>query len=643
MQATNTYQSPKSLFLMAKNAQIYILVLFSLIMATLESHGQSLQYGVDPRVAKIELEKFDREEKVLVPMRDGINLSADIFFPKGERKNRPVILVRSPYNFEIPWNIVLYTHWLKHGYVVMFQNERGTHWSEGKYDEFLPKAKKDGYDTIEWIARQSWSNGHVGTFGCSSAAENQLGLATLDHPAHKAMIPMAPGAGIGQIDPFHEQGNFYRGGARFTAWFDWYYNFGGHNNRPQFPSNLTQEERKYLSKKYQLLVESPEQKLDFDEVLEGLPLSRLMKSIGGPVTPMDRYLQLTPGDPHWKKLDLVREGDRFGVPALWVFSWYDISIAPNIALYNYVQDNVFDQEVANNQFMLIAPGTHCAQGYETAQTVLGDRDLGDARFDYKALFTYWFDYWLKGTNNKVTERPKIQLYTMGSNEWHDYDQWPAKNTQNIRYYLNSDGNANSRYGTGILQSSIVVEDVSDQFVYDPANPVRSRSGGYAKYGPYNQAEVESRHDVLVYSTSPLQEDMNVTGPIEVELYVSSDVLDTDFTIKLVDVDIDGTAYFLDDSIQRVRYREGYDKAVFMDKDKVYKIKVGPMVTSNVFKAGHRIRIEIASSHFPKYARNLNTGGDNINETKWRIAHNRIHHSAKYPSHITVPIVPINKP
>ncbi|ARN73824.1 hypothetical protein BST96_06675 [Oceanicoccus sagamiensis] len=615
-----------------------------------KSYGLGIKYGADPRVAKIEIEQFDKEEKVYIPMRDGINLSADIFFPKSERKNLPTILIRTPYDFELSWNAVLYSHWLKNGYLVIFQYERGTHWSEGRYDEFLPEAKKDGYDTLEWIAKQPWSNGHIGTFGCSSAAENQLGLATLDHPAHKAMIPVAPGVGVGQIGPFYEQGNFYRGGALQSILLGWYKDHG-HQHRPQFSGNLSQQERINLAEKYRLQPQQPEPEkaINLDDSFESLPVSGIMKSIGSPETPIDRYIQRTPADPEWENLDLAREGDRFGVPALWVFSWYDTTVAPNIALYNYVQNNAFDSKTVNNQFMLIAPGMHCTQGLETEQTTVGDRDLGDARFDYLKLYTDWFDYWLKGTNNKITKRKKVQLYTMGDNQWRSFDQWPVKNLHYRRYYLNSDGRANSRYGTGKLQLTPVPETgsnaKSDQFVYDPANPVRSRlrfgAGGMMAvggYGPFNQAEVESRYDVLVYSSEPLNDDVNITGPIEAELYVSSDVLDTDITLKLVDVAPDGTAYQLDDSIQRLRYREGYDKAVFMEKDKVYKVKIGPMATSNVFKAGHQIRIEITGSNFPKYFRNLNTGGDNVNESQWRIARTRIYHSEKYPSHITLPVL-----
>lgn len=621
--------------------------LFFLLLMAFESYGSNLLHGVDPRLAKIELEQFDREEKILVPMRDGVNLSADVIFPKGERKSLPVILIRTPYSFESNYtDTTLLVHWLKSGYAVMYQYERGTHWSEGRFDEFLWKAKDDGFDTIEWISEQTWSNGRVGTYGCSSPAENQLGLATLDHPAHKAMIPVSPGAGIGQIGPFYEQGAFYRGGVWQPFWLGWY-SLAGLKNRPQFTRNLPLQERVNLAKKYSLGIDLPQKDIDYDEILEGLPLSSLIEKIGSPVTPLARYLQLTPNDPYWKNLDLIRDGDRFGVPALWIFSWYDVSVAPSIELYNYVQKNALDEETANNQFMVISPGLHCSQGSETKQTMVGDRDLGDARFNYLSLYTDWFDHWLKGKENKITKREKVQIYTMGDNEWRFFKSWPVKNAQSIRYYLDSDGNANSRYGSGRLQRDVVTKDNggSDEFVYDPANPVRSRlkvgTGGLLDiggYGPFNQAEVESRHDVLVYSSAPLEEDVNVTGPIEVELYVSSNVIDTDFTVKLVDVEPDGTAYQIDDSIQRVRYREGYDKAVYMERDKVYKINIGPMVTSNVFKSGHRIRIEISSSNFPKYARNLNTGGDNVNESKWQIAQNRIHHSARYPSHITIPVV-----
>jgi len=622
-----------------KNFSKQAFLFFFLLLVGVPPSYAYERFGIDQRLSNIELEKYDRENNIQIPMRDGIGLSSDIIFPAGERQNLPVVLVRTPYDLDgtISAASALYTHWLRNGYALVFQNERGTHWSEGSFDEFLFGAKKDGYDTVEWISNQSWSNGKVGTFGCSSSAENQLGLATQSHPAHKAMIPMAPGAGIGQVGSFHEQGNFYRGGVWQPLWLFWFHQYG-HLKRPKIVGDFSIEERSRLRESYNL--QPNKSKVDYYSALQSLPLRNLMHSIGGPATPLDDYLGLSPGDSKWRELDLVGEGDSLNVPALWMFSWYDIAIAPNIELVNYARRNRLNKNESDNNFMLVSPVTHCGFGSESEQTIVGKRDVGDARYDYIGLFTDWFDYWLKGTKNAVLEKPKVQVFTMGDNDWRSYKKWPVDNTDYVRYYLNSTGSANSSAGDGTLQRTKPIEITSDTFMYDPGHPVRSPhyTAPLGDAGAYDQAELELRHDVLVYSTPVLEEDVNVTGPIEVQLYVSSDVNDTDFTVKLVDVHPDGKAYNLDDSIQRARYREGYDKSVLMEKGQVYKITVGPLVTSNVFKKGHQIRVEISSSYFPKYARNLNTGGDNVSETKWVVAHNSIYHSPDYPSYITLPIV-----
>ena len=257
------------------------------------------------------------------------------------------------------------------------------------------------------------------------------------------------------------------------------------------------------------------------------------------------------------------------MPTLWVFSWYDISVMPNIELFNYARRKGTDPEVRDNQFMVISPMQHCAIGRETEQTVVGERFLDDARYDYQTLFVDWFDRWLKGEDNDVGKRPKVESYLMGKNEWRGYDGWPHPKTNFVTYYLAGSRNANSTLGDGRLTPVKPSSSAYDTFVYDPGHPVPSLGGGFccmgtdAVPGAFDQSHLELRRDVLVYTSEPLEEGVNVTGPIEVTLHVSSDAKDTDFAVKVLDVYPDGTAYNLDDSIQRARYREGYDKEVFM--------------------------------------------------------------------------------
>jgi len=270
--------------------------------------------------------------------------------------------------------------------------------------------------------------------------------------------------------------------------------------------------------------------------------------------------------------------------------------------------------------------------------------MGDARLDYDALTFGWFDHFLKGEDSPVLDKqPKVKYYTMGSNKWQSSDTWPPESAKPVTYYLSSAGSANSLYGDGKLTTAPEPKDAADQFTYDPMNPVPTPGGGLLgldhKGGSFDNRSVETRQDVLVYSTGPLAQGMEVTGPVDVTLYVSGDTKDTDFAVKLLDVDADGTAWNIEDNLQRMRYREGYDKPpVWMEKDKVYKVTLQPMQTSNYFAPGHQLRIEISSSSFPHLDRNLNTGGDNVSETKSVVAHNQVHHSKAYPSAITLSVV-----
>ena len=586
-----------------------------------------------------------------VPMRDGVRLDAEIYLPNTAEPPYPTVLIRSPYPSEktLRPNEV-YTAFVENGYAIVFQNERGRFWSEGEH-EYLARAGEDGYDTIDWIAKQEWSNGKVGTIGCSSSAENQLRLMSAAHPAHAAAIPQAPGAGIGKVGPYREQGNLYRGGALqllFPAWFhDYIYYAGAGDPRPQFPPDMTQEDRARVSEYFKLWPQhgwgEPRPEFDYEKYFRHLPVSELNRAVDGPKTDWDRFARLTPADPVWDALHLAGDRDAFGVPALWVFSWYDISMAPNVALYNHARENTSTERARGAQQMIIGPLPHCRFGREKKETQVGDRDLGDARFDYAERYLEWFDYWLKGEKNGALGRPSVRYYQMGANSWVTGNSFPLEGTEYIDLYLDSDGKANTLYGDGVLSRAVPKKAASDGYIYDPLRPVQTHGGGACcmgdvkATGAFDQSTLEMRSDILVYTTPELEEDVTVAGFVEVELYVSSDAKDTDFTTKLIDVSPDGTAYNLDDNIFRARYREGYDKQVFMQPGSVYKLVFPPMITANTFKKGHRIRLEVSSSNFPRYDRNLNTGGNNYDESDPVVARNRIHHSPEHASRIRIPV------
>lgn len=625
-----------------KRLSISLLLILSFVL-TLTAYAQ------DNNVFE-ELEKVAIvDQKVMMPMRDGVRLATDIYRPKTDGKV-PVIFSRTPYNFNTWGDGEQRTRTarsaleaVKRGYAYVVQNERGRYFSEGEWD-ILGVPLTDGYDAFSWMSDQDWSNGKVGTLGCSSTAEWQMAVAALDHPSHAAMVPQGYGAGVGRVGDFYEQGNWYRGGAEQLLFFAWLYGVEHDKFKPRIPEGATQEDLIRISRFYDLAPENPP--IDMSEALAHLPIQDILKNVNGKKEIFDKMVRRKPNDPEWFEGGLYHDNMDFGVPSFWFVSWYDVSSSPNIALYNHVRENASDKEIRDNQYLVIAPTLHCGFTRATENTIVGERSVGDARLNYDEQIYDWFDFWLKGEETGFFENtPKVQYYTMGSNEWKSSDVWPPKNAVMTPYYLRSGGNANSLYGDGVLSTDPPARsDTPDSFVYDPMNPVPSHGGNVCctgnavQGGAMDQQAMETRHDILVYTTEPLEEGTEITGSIETTLYVSSDVKDTDFTIKLIDVYPDGTAYNLDETIQRVRYREGYDKEVFMEEGNVYKVDLTPMSTSNYFKKGHRIRLEISSSNFPRFARNLNTGGNNYDESEGVVANNSVHHSTQYPSQIRLPII-----
>src|SRR3989339_650286 len=527
----------------------------------------------------------------MMPMRDGIRLATDIYRPKGNGKY-PVVFSRTPYNFNT-WidgkmvNGPLQAAYeaVSRGYVYVVQNERGRFFSEGEWD-ILGTPITDGYDALEWMSKQSWSNGKVGLIGCSSTAEWQMAVASQNHPALAAMVAQGFGAGVGRVGKFMEQGNWYRGGAQQMLFTSWLYGTQHDKLAPRLPLGIQQKDVQRLQKFYDMGPEYP--RVDWAQGLRHLPVQ-----------------------------DII----------------------------NHVRNAAKSKMVADNQYLVIAPVLHCSYKRATENTIVGERSVGDARLNYDELTWGWFDMLLKGQPNDFkTTQPRVRYYTMGANKWQQAESFPLPNTEMKPFYLASAGKANTRNGDGALSMMPPSKDIPDAFTYDPMNPVGSYGGNVCctgnavQGGSFDQSQMELRNDILVYTSDELKDGVEVTGFIESTLYVSSTGLDTDVTIKLIDVYPDGKAYNLDETIQRLRYREGYDKEVFMEKGKVYKVDLTPMVTSNYFAPGHKIRIEVSSSNFPRFDRNLNTGGNNYDESKGVVVENKIHHSKQSPSVIKLPMI-----
>ncbi|QKZ14689.1 CocE/NonD family hydrolase [Spirosoma sp. KUDC1026] len=589
------------------------------------------------------------EQKVMMPMRDGVRLATDVFRPKGDGRY-PIIFSKTPYNFnswgdgelrQNSYQVALDA--VKRGYAYVVQNERGKFFSEGNWDILGPPTT-DAYDAFTWMTKQPWSNGKIGLYGCSSTAEWQMAAASLGHPALAAMVPQGFGAGVGKVGPFMEQGNWYRGGAQQMLFTTWLYGTQVDQlARPLFPKTATSEDLTRVSRFYDLAPEMP--KVDWAQGLKHLPVQDIIKNVNGAKGIYEKMIVRKPNDPDWYKGGLYHENMPFNVPSYWFVSWYDVSTGPNLALFNHVRKNATDPKVRDSQYLVIAPTLHCAYRRATENTIVGERSVGDARLDYDTMIYGWFDHWLKDDKSDLSKMPRVKYYTMGANKWQTSDTWPPANINMTTYYLTSNGRANSLYGDGTLTPAAPPKtSPADAFAYDPMYPVPSYGGNVCcagnsvQGGSFDQHQMETRQDILVYTTEPFANGVELTGSIESTLYVGSDAKDTDFTVKLIDVYPDGKAYNLDETILRARYREGFDKEVWLEKGKVYKLDLSPMTTSNFFAPGHRIRIEVSSSNFPRFDRNMNTGGNNVTETKSVVAHNQIFHSAQYPSQVRLPIV-----
>jgi len=617
---------------------------FLLILLFLSSFSQAQEKNILEQLQEIAIV----DQKVMMPMRDGVRLATDIYRPKTD-KPVPVIFSRTPYNFNSYRDGELVTRTMQtaleavqKGYAYVVQNERGRFFSEGEWD-ILGTPLTDGYDAFTWMAEQNWSNGKIGTIGCSSTAEWQMAVAAMNHPAHAALIPQGYGAGVGRIGKYYEQGNWYRGGAGQMLFTAWLYGTQHDPMAPKLPEGISQEDLLRLQKFYDMAPRYP--RVDWKEALSHLPVQDIIQNVNGPKGIYEEMITRKPNSPEWYQGGLFHDDMEFEKPAFWFVSWYDVASSPNLAMYKHIRENAKDPKVRDNQYLVIAPTLHCAFTRATENTIVGERSMGDARLPYNDMTYAWFDYWLKGEANNVTEKmPKVTYFTMGANKWQYADTWPPKEAQMVTYFLDSKGNANSKLGDGKLTPSKPNRDNPDTFQYDPMDPVTSYGGNVCctgnavQGGSFDQQEMELRKDILVYTSDVLTDGVEVSGFIESKLYLSSDVKDTDLTIKLIDVYPDGTAYNLDETIQRVRYREGYEKEVFMENGKVYEVNMTPMSTSNYFEKGHKIRIEVSSSNFPRFDRNLNTGGNNYDETEGVVATNAIHHSRRYPSSVSLPIV-----
>jgi uncharacterized protein len=575
------------------------------------------------------------EEEVPVPMRDGVRLSATIVHPlKGPSPDvkHSVILIKTPYSpvgeLTRGFRKDMFSRLVHKGYTLIVVNDRGTRWSEGEY-HWLRGIKDDGYDTLSWIAAQPWSNGRVGTFGCSSSAEGQLPIATLNHPAHKAMVPIGAATGVGEIPGYSDEGVWYLGGVPQLFW-SWWFQIYGYHAHPVMPAGISQEQRTRLAHTY-----SPDSNPPYRADLEAyLPSADILKAAGSPQTDFDTLMRIAPASADWSAYDFLRAGDSTRVPALHMDSWFDlVEIYPTAKLYEYLSRN------SPNQYLLVGPTQHCQQGTETEHTRIGENDVGDARFDYASQIIAFFDHYVENDGKGRFDMPKVQFYTMRTNTWTKTDAWPVR-AEPYRLYLHAKSPANSLSGGGSLdEHSPASGETADAFLYDPMNPVPSKGASCCSQElSIDQKSIESRQDVLVYTSDALTRDMTFTGYVKARLFVRSSAPDTDIMLKLVDVLPDGRALNLYDTAKRMRYRDGIHRVALMRPSIANEVTLDQMVTAIRLQKGHRLRIEITSSNFPAYERNLNTGGNNFDEVRSIVAKNEILHDAAHASYLELPLL-----
>jgi hypothetical protein len=559
------------------------------------------------------------ERNVAMQTRDGVTLRADIYRPAGDGPFF-VLLTRTPYNKES------YAYFARkaaaRGYMVVAQDVRGRFASEGEWYTFKHEIN-DGYDAVEWAAALPHSNGKVGMFSGSYVGATQW-LAAISHPPHLAGI-----CPVVTASNYHENWT-YQGGA-FEQWFNesWTSSLA----QDTFNRRLTEARNAMVGSKILPLNQYP---------LFNLDLGPGSADYTHKLAPyFQDWLDHPTYDSYWKQWSIEENYANIQVPALTITAWYDIFMGGSLRNYMGMKGRAGTEAARKGQQLVVTLGGHSGWG-----RTIGEVDFGpDAPFDENAITLDWYDYLFLGKQNQFANGKPVKIFVMGENKWRDEEAWPLERAKQTRYDLHSAGKANSASGDGALSIATAATETADKFVYDPANPVPTVGGPlccdavHLAPGPRDQKEVESRPDVLVYSTPPLDSDTEVTGPVTLDLFAKSSAVDTDFTAKLVDVWPNGFAQNLTEGILRASYRESTTALKPIIPGKVYEYKIDLWSTSNVFLKGHQIRLEISSSNFPRFDRNLNTGKSASTSAVFVKATNTILHDAAHPSALILPVVP----
>lgn len=558
-----------------------------------------------PREQEVKLELGVRQT-----MRDGTELAADIFRPAGSGRH-PVILTRTPYRtaegFQDGQNDEA-LFFAKHGYAYIIQDCRGKNDSDGTYRPFQDDDARDGCDTIAWAASQSWSDGNVGTTGASYAAWNQWCAATLKPPALRTMV-----CTVSLPDPVLNVP--FQNGALVLWMAEWMALIEGRRNT----KTSLYDSRKLF---WHLPLRSMDERF-------GRPRSRIWQE----------WISHPSADGYWKKAFYEDKLGRVELPVLHISGWYDDDIIGTHLNFEGMTAPGRRATTRKGQKLILGPWQHRVN---TARK-LGEIDFGEsALIDLRSRKLRWFDHWLKGVENGIGGEPPVEVFTTGRNSWSLHSSWPYAGVRSTPFYIHSRGGANTIYGDGLLSTGRPLGEPADTYSYDPADPAPNIDDGSAAEGPFDQRSVERRDDVLVYSTPPLKKELEVSGRVKVSLFASTSAKDTDFWAQLTDVFPNGYSMHLTEGIIRGRFRESLERQKLLTPGRVYEFTIDLWVVSHAFLPGHRARLDVSSSSFPKYDRNPNTGHTFGRDSELVVARQMVLHDTAHPSAIVLPVVPVKK-
>ncbi len=559
------------------------------------------------------MESIEVKRNIKVSMRDGVELSTDIYSPATEGPF-PVLLLRTIYDKSADNAVTWIPEFVSRGYVVVVQDCRGKYASDGEWEAYVHEAE-DGYDCQEWIGAQSWCDGGIGMYGASYNGFTQSLTAPLRSKYLKAPVPT-----VSQQDNF---GHWYVNGALqlhvpTTCLILWARAIGD-------DPDLT----------------------DSHQITRRLPLLSIGEGVLDSSFIKDAIRHNT-FDDFWKNYSMRYKYHEVETPALFVSGWYDNLVHETFKLFTGWTTHGKSSAARKRTKLLIGPWSH---GNIGSSDPFGDIGFGSAaKLDFAKEQLRWYDSRLKGIKNGMDEEPPVHYFLMGENEWRFADGWPLPDTDFVRYYLHSDGHANSLSGEGSLSTVLPEDEQPDQYKYDPNDPVPTvggqimASGEFGQMmntvsGPMDRSLVECRKDILVYTTGVLSQDIEVTGPVTLSLKASSSCTDTDFTGTLVDVYPDGKAIIICEGLLRARFRDSIEHPSPIEPNKIYLFSIDMWETSNLFKEGHKIRLEVSSSNHPRFDRNLNTGNHPASDTEANIARQSVYHDTGNASYLTLPIIP----